>query len=55
MRFSTTRSARKFSLALDALPNRAYYNFVYAEEESFEKFKPSSFLQFVDVFWEHKI
>jgi len=32
----------------------AVYDFVYVDEESFEKYKPTSFRQLLEVFWEHK-
>jgi type III restriction enzyme len=30
------------------------YNFVYVDEESFEKYKPTSFMQLMDGFQEYK-
>ena len=30
------------------------YDFVYVDQESFEKYKPTSFRQLVDVFREYK-
>jgi len=30
------------------------YDFVYVDEESFEKYKPKSFLQLIDGFREYK-
>jgi type III restriction enzyme len=30
------------------------YDFVYVDQESFERYKPASFRQLVDGFWEYK-
>ena len=39
---------------INAAQSDAGYDFVYVDEESFERFKPTSFAQLVDGFREYK-
>ena len=39
---------------INAAQSEAVYDFVYVDEESFERFKPTSFVQLVDGFREYK-